>query len=86
MPYLKQRHIIRHVVCGKGIRQALRNMLDVLVVLRVRTGSGTKHVDGVHIIGVGLEHKNRLLGVNPFSNMIVILSCVSEETFSDTGE
>ena len=74
-------HIIREVVGGKGIHEALRDMLDVLIVLRIRTSGGTKHIDGVHIVGIVLEHNSRLLGIIPFSNMTVILLCVFAETF-----
>ena len=63
-------HIIREVVGGEGIRQALRKLLDVSVVLRMRVRGGTEHVDGVDVIGVVVKHNNLLLGVVPFSNSI----------------
>lgn len=73
-------HVIREVVGGEGIRQTLRKLLDVSVVFRMRASGGTKHVDSVDVVGVMVEHNNLLLGVIPFSNIIVIESdaCVGQ--------
>jgi len=54
--------IIREVVGGKSIRQTLRKLLDMSVMLRMRASGGTEHVDGVDVVGVVVEHNNLLLG------------------------
>lgn len=55
-------HVIHEVVGGEGIRQALRKLPDMSVVLRMRASGGTEHVDSVDIIRVVLEQNNLLLG------------------------
>ena len=49
-------HVIHEVVGGEGIRQTLRKLLDMSVVLRMRASGGTEHVDGIDVVGVVLEH------------------------------
>lgn len=62
LPQFRYLYVIGEIVGSEGVRQALGDLLNMLVVLRVCACGSTKHVDGVDVIGVVLIHDNRLLG------------------------
>ena len=73
LPQFRYLHVIHEVVGGESIRQTLRKLLDMSVVLRMRASGGTEHVDSVDVVGVVLEHNNLLLGIIPFS--VILIFC-----------